>query len=63
MPFSKEKSTPYDVIENIRTKKLNFDIESADKEEKKMIRVIKKCLVRDMKMRITAEEVSKMLSM
>ena len=62
MPFSKEKSTPYDVIENIRTKKLNFDIESADKEEKKMIRVIKKCLVRDMKMRITAEEVSKMLS-
>ena len=62
MPFSKEKSNPLDVIENIRTKKLNFDIENAEKEEKKMIRVIKKCLVRDMKMRITAEEVSKMLS-
>ena len=61
MPFSEEKSTPYEVIENIKTKKLHFVIDND--EEKKMITVIKKCLVRDMKMRITAEEVSKMVSM
>ena len=65
MPFSKEKSDMDEVIDNIINKKVKLVIsEYEDKDDKKMqrriLKGIKKCLVREPAKRATAEDVAKM---
>ena len=65
MPFSKEKSDMDEVIDNIINKKVKLVIsEYEDKDDKKMqrriLKGIKKCLVREPAKRATAEDVAKL---